>query len=214
MARYVIETFGSFSMSKKQILQKVNFGEGIDQIKISINRNRDVYILASHFGNWEIITSILPLYFDVDVIGIYKPLSNKLMDSYVRAKRARFGLILVPMSQIIKYLKNSGTPKIIVLISDQSPAIEKGGKWVDFLGEETYFYNSIPRLTRHSKADVYYQKVTPKECDYCVSYKLITGDKLMDHYSSNLEKDIRENPEYWLWSHKRWKINDRRDIQK
>jgi KDO2-lipid IV(A) lauroyltransferase len=36
-------------------------------------------------------------------------------------------------------------------------------------------------------------------------YENVPYGELTRLYAEQLEKSIRENPEYWLWTHKRWK---------
>lgn len=208
IARYVVESLGSFTMDQQMLKKFVNFTD-TKHLLSEASTSTHTFILSSHFGNWEMITPLIPLHIKATVYGIYHPLSNKVLDQYLLEKRGRYGLKLITMAQAPKVIISQTTPSVFVLISDQSPAVVKGGVWLPFFGRPTYFFNSVERFVSKVNARVFIQSVEISEDRYNVSYheiKKLEGS-IMAQYASELEKEISNKPEYWLWSHKRWKLN-------
>ncbi len=158
------------------------------------SEGRDVVALSSHYNNWEWLSS-MRLSTKHKPITIYKPLKNKDFDRYMLRLRSRFGVCVTPMSHIIRDLVKCRSEKILTIsgfLSDQTPARDDISYWTTFLNQDTI--------------------IKKKRGFYELEYSLISehpGEEepnaITSSYAAMLEKIIREKPEYWLWSHRRWK---------
>jgi KDO2-lipid IV(A) lauroyltransferase len=175
---------------------------------------REVLLISSHYNNWEFLINGQSLLFDFQAVGIGMPLSNKFWDKKLNERRERYGMKVVNAQNYKEVLKTfEGTPTATLILNDQSPGKNENCYWTNFLGQETAFYFGAEILANQNNSAVvnatidrvkrgYYEITlqlitkTPREEDY----GFITGT-----YIDMLEKDILQNPEYWLWSHKRWK---------
>lgn len=203
LARYICESFLDPYLSRERQLSKVQFVNP-DTIEVSSEEGTQAIVMSSHYGNWELITPQMPIYIKRSVVGVYKPLSSKYVDRYILKKRGRFGLKLKAMQQVLKSMIQDEAD-VYVFINDQSPARGAGGRWIDFLGRPTLWFNGVDKLRSRFDFDFYYQQVIPHDDYYEVKYIKIDGEDPLLTYVRLLEEDVRKFPEYWLWSHNRWK---------
>ncbi len=173
---------------------------------------RNIIIMLGHYGNWESL-NILPRYFDFNLYAVYKPLSNPFFNRVMQRLRSRFGLRLVPMHKVGRQMLTKKTQAgAYILVSDQFPPHE--AHTVRFLHQPTRVITGAERLAKTTGAVVVYASVkkTAGPADWEISFRLICDApavsppyEITRQFTEFLEEDIRENPQYWLWTHRRWK---------
>lgn len=178
-------------------------------------KGKQVMAVLGHYGNWEYM-STLALAIDSPVVAIYKPLHNKYIDRMMQKNRNTFGVITVPMDKIarrlIEYHKNK-TPVLTLNLGDQRPLYHQIQYWTKFLGRDTPMFLGTEKLARKLDASVVFLKIRKlKRGRYemeaeliCESPKGLEPFEITNRHVKILEDLIREEPAYWLWSHKRWK---------
>jgi KDO2-lipid IV(A) lauroyltransferase len=160
--------------------------------------------------------AIVPLYTDYKCISIYKPLKNKYFNNFINQLRSRFGMHLTPMSLIIRELirdRNNGINTLSAFISDQTPARGDINFWTEFLNQETAVFLGAEKVAvKYNMAVVFFNQQKVKRGHYRLKLELLTEDsrslpefELTEMHVKFLDRIIRENPEYWIWSHRRWK---------
>ena len=187
-----------------------------------------VMAVTGHFGNWEYLNT-LALASDYPVAAIYKPLNIKQIDRMIKRNRTRFGVMVSPMEKIarklIKHHKEKD-PVMTIFLADQRPLIKNIQYWTKFMGLDTPLYLGTEKLARKLDAAVVFLKILKvKRGRYEVEIELICENpnelapyEITNRHVQILENLVREQPAYWLWSHKRWKhdlkrFNDRK-VQK
>jgi KDO2-lipid IV(A) lauroyltransferase len=205
IGKYITEIMAVFTMSEKKLLNKVQLEqESLTTIE-KMDKKKRIILLSNHLGNWELVSMALPRYLKRNVIGVYKPLSNKYLDKILNSNRKRFGLQLAEMSEILRCIASHETEgQAYLFINDQSPQKNAKGAEIEFLGRPTKFYNGIEKINERYDCDNYYIKVSPKTDVYFIGLEKIEKPLLIN-YAQKLERDIHEFPSYWLWSHRRWK---------
>jgi Kdo2-lipid IVA lauroyltransferase/acyltransferase len=213
LADLVIESVKNFSISGKttQIRMKGFNQEIANQF---YEKGRSVVICGGHYCNWELWAMASPGQLKHEMIGVYKQLSNPFFNQKMKESRARFGMRLVPTVECGKFLReNTELVKAVVLAFDQSPANPDKCIWVDFLGRKTASYFGAEKYARDFNMPIVYGRMKKiKRGFYEVHYELLVenpnewaqGDITRQLYKI-LEEEIALAPEYWLWSHKRWK---------
>ena len=213
---YLVETLKLLSISKKQLKRRMVFKDTdiVDQI---VSEGQSCAVYLGHYCNWEWITS-LPLWVtpEAQCGQIYHALENNKSDQLLLKLRQRMGAVCIPMAEtlrrIIKY-KQEGRQVVIGYISDQVPFWNNIHHWIDFLHHDTPVLTGTERLAKQTNHAVLYLDVTrPKRGYYVAEFKLITrepkqmeGFALTDEYFRLLEASIHRAPEFWLWTHNRWK---------
>ena len=207
----IVEGIKGLSMSKKMLLKryKVLNPEVADKY---FEQNRSVIGIGSHYCNWEWGALSFSLQFKHKSVGLYKPMSNKLIDNYMRRSRAAWGMNLVSIYETSKYFeKNISEPSLYFMISDQSPSNTDKSFWIDFLNQDTACLHGPENYSIKYDMPVIYGHVNrTKRGYYTVTLSEINvntnsaGD-ITKAFMKKLEDDIINTPENWLWSHKRWK---------
>jgi KDO2-lipid IV(A) lauroyltransferase len=175
----------------------------------------NIIYLMGHRGNWELANLFSSLCFTHECIVVYRPLQNKVSDQWFLDLRTRFGAVLVPMDQIFRELqKPREKPYVVVLANDQSPVPETAF-WTTFLNQPTGIFRGVEAIARRYNLTVLYadfKKVPEKRGYYHVEIATITQtpkemapNMILKKQIGILEKNIREQPHNWLWSHRRWK---------
>jgi KDO2-lipid IV(A) lauroyltransferase len=214
MADIFIETFKLIHMSEKEQKKRFTYNniEIIDKLR---QEKRDIIAVLGHYNNWEWPT-LLPFFLKYKIVIIYKPLQNKYFNGFINKQRSKHGIVLTPMSQIIReiinYRKND-INTLSVFLSDQTPAKGEIKYWTTFLNQDTPVYLGVEKIaSKYDMAVVFFHIQKVKRGYYNLNIELLFDHTagLPDHiitetHTRKLEDIIREKPEFWLWSHRRWK---------
>ena len=211
---YIVETLKLFSIGEKNMCKRMKF-EGLDQVKEDFANGRSVSVYLGHYCNWEWISS-LGLHLDEQCGQIYHPLENAMVDRLFLYMRGRFKAQSIKMDDtfltILKW-KKEGRKNIVGYIADQVPGYNNIHYWADFLHHDTPVFTGAERISKIMDTAVYYIDVERPRRGYYVARFIKIADSLNEHpvffateqYFRLLEKNIQRAPQYWLWSHKRWK---------
>lgn len=201
-------------MSNKQLMRRmaINDKELMDRL---YNDGRDVAVVLGHYGNWE-WTSIMPRYTDLRNVPIYKPLNNKHFDWFMLSLRTRNSCDPVPMSMVVREIirnRKAKRPAMYGFISDQTPARAEIRYRTEFLNQDTPVFLGTEKIaSKYDMAVVFMNIQKVRRGYYTMTPELLfehaAGQPeylITDTHVKRLEEIIREKPEYWLWSHRRWK---------
>ena len=209
----LIESIKGFTMSEQEMLKryKVINAPVLDKY---YDAGKSVISLAAHYTNWEWGIGI-GLETKHKANTIYKPLSNKHLNNYLKKKRERFGMTLISTQQTGRAFIKTSEPISVLLIADQSPSPDtfSNALWVDFFGQETHCIHGPEAFSKKMNLPVVFYKYNRvKRGFYTLEIIELTdianeleNGVLTKQYMGLLENIIRENPGNWLWSHKRWK---------
>jgi Kdo2-lipid IVA lauroyltransferase/acyltransferase len=177
--------------------------------------NKSVFIAIGHCGNWEWLAHTLALRPGHKPFAMIKPLSDPFFDDYMKANRTKFGgPQMIPFKQTYKtLLSNKHTINAVVNASDQTPARSEINFWTNFLNQNTPFFMGIGKMAKALDYSVLYFDIQRDKRGYysihikpiSISPKTDSAAEITEKYVSLLEQSIIENPDNWLWSHRRWK---------
>ncbi|MDE7437657.1 MAG: lysophospholipid acyltransferase family protein [Muribaculaceae bacterium] len=212
---YIVETIKLASMSEKTIRKRMRV-ENAEELNEAVRRGQSVSIYLGHYCNWEWVSS-LPLHIDrcARCAQVYHPLSNKAFDRLLFRLRTRFDANNIPMADIMQTLigwKRAGVPSVTGYIADQVPGLNIH-LFVDFLNHDTLVYTGPERISKFLGAKAVYAHITrPRRGYYVLRFIPICENAKKEEiftpsreYFRLLEENIKEAPQYWLWSHRRWK---------
>jgi KDO2-lipid IV(A) lauroyltransferase len=196
------------------VLKKLSF-RNTELLEELLGKRKQIMVVSAHYGNWEYLTT-LGLLMDYPFLAIYKTLKNYHFDSMVKKNRTRLGATPVPMEKIARKLisfHQDQKPVMTLFLSDQRPLFKNIQYWTHFLGMETPLYLGTEKLARKLDAAVVFVMVRKvKRGRYELVVELICENpseldpyEITEKHVRILENQIREAPEYWLWSHRRWK---------
>ena len=214
----VMESIKAFSISEKQILKRYTY-KNPELVNTLFKQGKSIALVGAHQANWEWSIS-LPLVLDQPITGAYTKLNNKYFEKAVRDSREKFGVIGVKTSETVKRMQYNVANKIqaaYILLSDQSPQPHKTFYWREFFNIKVPVHTGAEMLSK--KFDlvvVNYLTKKVKRGYYETEFQLITDSpkefenyQITDKYIDLTEKNILQQPELYLWSHKRYKHKDK-----
>ena len=210
---FIFESIKAVSISSEEVLKRTSIKnpELLDQL---YDEDKNVIITCGHYNNWEFYSLSLPKLTKYTTYSIYQPLKNKFYDQILFNSRTRNGMHLIGTKDIIPFFTSStNEKKMVIIVNDQSPSNLNSAHWNTFLNQETGWNNGPEKLARKYGYTVLFghsRKV--KRGYYEVEFTHISDNpnqlapgEVTDIYASLLEDLIRKKPQFWLWSHKRWK---------
>ncbi|MEQ8909127.1 MAG: lysophospholipid acyltransferase family protein [Vicingaceae bacterium] len=209
----IVEGIKGFSISKKQAQKRMK-QRNPELINQFYDQGKQVILAGGHYGNWELFAVAIGMALEYKTLALYTPLKNQFMDQKVRGSRSKYGLQMMPINEIKKKLNSKlGDLYTIIFGADQSPRKSQKAYWMSFLDQETGVQYGTEKFAKEYKAAVVFGNIHRiKRGHYEVAYQLICEDASKTEYgyvtqahTKLLEKEIRQKPEHWLWSHKRWK---------
>ncbi len=207
-----LESIKGYTLSIKEFNKRISvFNPEIE--KKLFNEGKDVIFVSGHLGNWEWGPRAVPYFIKHKVAVIYKPIKNKYINKYVKELRKKDNATMYPIRLTARAFAKQEKPVSVVMLADQSNPNKKKAIWLNFLNQPTatlhgpelyakkydvpivfFYFDKIKRGYYQIKCDTITE--TPRELERGQITKI---------YMEKLEAVIRSKPEYWIWSHKRWK---------
>lgn len=214
----MMESVKAFSISEKEILKRYTY-ENPQLVNKFAKEGKSIALVGAHQANWEWSTS-LPKVLDIDVLGAYTKLNNKYFEKKVRDSREKFGVIGYKTSDMVRGMQQRFSDKkqgAYILLSDQSPQPHKTYYWRDFFNIKVPVHTGAEMLAKKFDLVVInYVTKKVKRGYYKTEFQLITENakdfenyQIIDLYTELTEKNILNQPEFYLWSHKRFKHRDK-----
>ena len=208
-----LEMIKSISITEKQLRQRMVFTNP-DVMQQFENRNQNAIIIMGHYASYEWLTA---LQFDLKYpgFGVYKRVKNPYFDRLVHRIRSRWNTIMLPNKTVRRVMQRqigSGCIATYAFIADQSPRRAQG-HWVSFLGMKLPFYTGVERIARDFNLPVVHLSVSkPRRGHYEGTFKLLTTTPgaqeegmLTSAFAKALTTQITTAPQYYLWTHNRFK---------
>ena len=215
----LVEAVKFATMSRKNIMRRMTF-TGVEPVAEILNSGQSVALLLGHYGNWEWATSLVLWYTAVTrdhAWGqIYHPLENEVFNRLMLKVRGRLGAHNVSTRETLRWVlgnKRDGNVTMLGYINDQVPTWHNIHHWLTFLNQETPVFTGIERIVHsQNQAVVYLDIKRVSRGHYTGEFQVVTRDpstmgeyELTDIYFQRMEQTINRAPQYWLWSHNRWK---------
>jgi KDO2-lipid IV(A) lauroyltransferase len=210
----LVETFKSTHMTRANQKKRFTYSnlEIIDKLR---EEKRDIIAIMGHYNNWEWPT-LLPYYLKYKTIIIYKPLQNKYFNRFINNHRSEHGIVLTPTSQVIREIINcrkNDINTVSVFISDQIPSKGDIKYWTTFLNQDTAVFTGAGKIaSKYDMAIVFFHVQKVKRGYYNLNIEPLfdhteglSEEMITEKHVRRLEEIIKEKPEYWIWSHRRWK---------
>jgi len=215
-----LEMIKTITISPKELDKRFVY-TNIDLMKAYEAKQKSIIIMLPHYGNWEWINS-LGLLVHFKGYGIYKALKNKHFDKLFRDIRSRFNAELIDTHHttgVIRENQAKGLYGTYLFLSDQSPLLRPNLHWENFMGIEVPVHMGAEALARKLNMNILYLKVDKiKRGYYEATFSEITDDiknepkyKPTRIFLDKIEEQIKAKPEYYFWTHKRWKHKDQKN---
>ncbi|WP_281542242.1 lysophospholipid acyltransferase family protein [Maribacter aestuarii] len=212
----IFESIKSLTISRKEVKKRLRI-ENPELVQHYLKSRKDILLYAAHQGNWEWLI-FLPLFFPYYSTTFYRPLKNNYFNGLLRLIRQRFGVNLIEEKngyRTISKLKKAQIPLMNCMIGDQSPTRKSAKYWHPFLNRTTAFLKGPDIIARKTDQIVLFPNFKKiKRGYYQLTFDLIADNPqsnyssgIVKKYARKLEITIKNSPELWLWSHRRWKLS-------
>lgn len=215
LADFIAETIKSISISKKELKERIQLQhESYALLRKYENTGQHIFVVLGHYGNWEWASLLAGLETKLPSFALYASPSNKTFEKFLLKNRSRFGCQLVAMNQVKSlFVQLQKQASLVAFVADQTPVDTENAYWTKFMSLETPFFKGFDTLAQKTNAIVVYASIQKLNRGYYeLSFETITENAqqetenfIAEKYVRLLEKDIHTKPEFWLWSHRRWK---------
>ena len=214
MCDMFLEMIKTMTISKDEIIKRYKI-TNLDVYKELEKEQKSVALLCAHYASYEWAIS-MNYHLDYKGYGIYKKIANPYFDKLVRKIRSRFKASLITTKEtiptIIENTKNN-VLSIYGFASDQSPKIDDAFHWKKFMGIEVPVHTGAEMLAKRYDMNVVFLKTKKVKRGYYEATLEVLSEnaievpnyEITDHFLELVEKQIYEAPEFYLWTHKRWK---------
>lgn len=215
MVDMFLEMIKSISISNAELKRRFSF-TNLEEIRKIRGLNKSIILACGHYASYEWVNALQLHGLDYRGFGIYKKIKNPYFDKLVKDIRSRFRgeLIstLTATKQIVKNEKN-GILGVYAMIADQSPRLDRARAWTDFMDIKVPVFMGTEKLAKDLDMAVVYLHVEKKKRGfYEATFKTLSyipaeekEFSITRNYFDELEKQIKDAPQYYLWTHKRWK---------
>jgi KDO2-lipid IV(A) lauroyltransferase len=213
LSELLVEVIKSASMTPADIRARVKLCN-VELVRDELDAGRSVLILAAHQGNWEWLIHALALDLRQPVDAAYKPLKGA-GERIMRSLRSRFGGRLVPAKELLAdIVAKRGEVHAVAMLADQEPFTAELKWWTQFLDRPTAFFMGPEKIARSTRFPVIFAGVRRlSRGHYEVHFAPIAKSRepfqhgaITERYARLVEAEIRANPAYWVWSHRRWRL--------
>ena len=214
----MVEAIKSLTITEAQMNKRFKF-TNVELLNDLEQKQKSITLMCGHYGSWEWIF-ILQKHVKLKGYAVYKRLANKHFDKLVKRIRAKYNSHLITTKETFKVLlesKKKGELTINGFVSDQSPKAHKAFHWNEFMGIKVPMYVGAEILAKKlDMAVVFFSVKRIKRGYYETTFTTITENpkdfknyEITDIFFKLLEEQILEAPQYYLWTHKRWKHRDK-----
>lgn len=214
----IMEAIKSLTISEAEMKKRFTFAN-VELINDLENKQRSIILMCAHYGSWEWIF-ILQKYVKHKGYAVYKRLANTHFDKLVKGIRAKYNSHLITTKEtytVLNQCQKNGELTINGFVSDQSPKENKAFHWNEFMGIKVPIHTGAEMIAKKlDMAVVFFSVKRLKRGYYETTFKTIAEHpkdykdyEITDIFTKLVEDLIIEAPQYYLWTHKRWKHRDK-----
>ncbi len=210
-----LEMIKTLSISKKEIEKRYTFSNMEVYYELE-KKEKSIALLCAHYASYEWAVS-MNYHIHFMGYGVYKKLANPYFDTLVRKIRSKFKSNLIDSKETIPTMATNFRNKnysLYGLVSDQSPKLSTTHHWQKFMGIEVPVHTGGEMLAKKYDMNVIFLKTKKlKRGYYEASFEVLSDGntknfpnyEITDNFLKLVEQQIYDAPEFYLWTHKRWK---------
>ena len=215
MVDMFLEMVKSISIDNEELKKRFTF-TNLEEIKKVRAMNKSIILACGHYASYEWMNALQLYEPNYRGFGIYKKIKNKHFDKLVKDIRGRYNATLISTTKATKTItenEENGILGVYAMVADQSPKLSRSKVWTDFMGIQVPVFTGTEKLSRGLDMAVVYLHVEKvKRGYYRATFKTLSYKPEIEEpyaitrrYFDELEAQIKNAPEYYLWTHKRWK---------
>lgn len=218
MVDMFLEMIKSISISDEELKKRFAF-TNIEEIQKIRDMDKSIILACGHYASYEWMNALQLYGLDYGGYGVYKKIKNPFFDKLAKDIRGKYQGTLIPTVEATKTItrnENQGVLGVYAMVADQSPRRGRDRTWTEFMGIKVPVFTGTEKLSKSLDMAVVFLHVEKvKRGFYSATFKTLSyepkkepQDKITKTYLEELEKQIKAEPEYYLWTHKRWKLRN------
>ncbi|MFB9076340.1 lysophospholipid acyltransferase family protein [Flavobacterium procerum] len=214
MCDMFLEMIKTMSISPEEMEKRFHV-TNIELVQDYAKKGKSIILVASHYASYEWLLTTNPK-LGFQGVAVYKRLANRYFDDLVRKIRTKYKTEMVETRKAIPTMaqnQRDGKLSLYGLASDQSPKLDRIFHTMKFMGIEVPVHTGAEMLAKKYDLSVISVEVRKVKRGYYEATFVTIADNPKDYpdfeitekYLKDVEKQIYEAPEFYLWTHKRWK---------
>jgi KDO2-lipid IV(A) lauroyltransferase len=214
MCDVFLEMIKTLTISKSEMDKRYVFNN-LEVYSDLEKKGKSIALLCAHYASYEWAVSMNHK-ITFEGYAVYKKINNRYFDKLVRDIRSKFKATLITTKETIPVMgKNFRSKKLGLygLVSDQSPKLGSFFHWNKFMGIEVPIHTGGEMLAKKYDMNVIFLRTKKvKRGYYEATFEVLSDNtkevpnyEITDQFLKLVEQQIYEQPEFYLWSHKRWK---------
>jgi KDO2-lipid IV(A) lauroyltransferase len=210
----ILESLKAYTISEKELRKRCSI-KNPEIMEQFAAKGQSICIAMGHYGNWEWAGQRVSMDTKFKLLVLYRKIKNNYFDRFMQRLRSRFGAVPVEMRETVRVLldyQKKAQATATVFIADQTPPPENAF-WLNFLNQNTPVFKGTEKIaTKYNMPVLFGQVHKVKRGFYeielsvlCENPSELSEKELTQLHTRKLEEYIHQKPEYWLWSHRRWK---------
>jgi KDO2-lipid IV(A) lauroyltransferase len=197
-------------------LEKIIDFQGEEALRAAVDLGKGVIYVTGHIGNWELMGHAVAARYNLSVVAA--PIEPEQLNDMIVGLRAGMGVRTILRSrpgasrELVRVFKEN---RIMGILIDQDTDVESA--FVDFMGRAAWTPTAAASMALKFGAPVIFGYVhRGKDNRHSINIEgplelIQTGDRDKDIISNTamltkmMEQAIRNNPEQWVWMHRRWR---------
>lgn len=210
----IMESVKLFTISKEELLARSKHANP-EMLNKFYEQGKSIIIVAGHYNNWEMWAQSCNLQMKHQAVGIYTPLSNRFFNKKFAESRGRYDVVLLPKDDVKSFFRDKkDLIKAVVFGTDQSPSPHtKKVYWLNFMNQDTAVMFGSEKYAKEYNYPVIFAAIDKvKRGFYTITFELLEDNptssdygEITERHTRRLEQQILQRPEYYLWTHRRWK---------
>ena len=209
----LLETVKTMNLSAEEVSKRYKINN--IEVLLELEKKKNTLMVCSHYANWEWSISINN-YISSRGYAVYQKIGNAYFDRLIKRIRGRWNTTLITQTETVKTIFRNEQNKVkgvYGMVSDQSPMVGKAQYWSEFMGIKVPIFNGPETIAKKLDLAVVFLKVSKVRRGYyeaqfipiTSSAKDTVEHEITNKFLELTEDQIRERPELYLWTHRRWK---------
>jgi len=216
----IVESIKGFSISHRAVEKRMKF-KNMEIVEKLHREGTHLVVAGGHYGNWELFALAIGKATAYSPLALYTPIASEFFNKKFLKSRGKYGLKLLSVKEIRSKMEKLMDEQYMVIFgSDQSPRKSQRAYWTNFLNQETGVQFGAEKIAVEFNAAVVFFNIYKVKRGYyevdcvliCEAAREAEYGYITEMHTKLLESVIRKQPEFWLWSHKRWKHSRPEDV--
>lgn len=214
MCDMFLEMIKTMTISQKEMEKRFQFTNLETYLDLE-KKGKSIALMVAHYATYEWVIS---MNYKINFKGyaIYKKIANPYFDKLVKNIRSKFRAYLITTKETgytIEKNTRDGVLGVYGFASDQTPRRSDSMHWYEFMGMETPIHTGAESLAKKYDMNMIFLKVKKvKRGYYQATFEVLAENvqnipdfKISELFMDKVQQQILEAPEFYLWTHKRWK---------